>query len=757
MTKKSTKAEINSFIGGINTEANPINFPPNASRDEENFEMNKNGTRERRLGIDYEADHVLFSLGVSASDYEDRSFNTFRWQAAGGDFNNSFVVLQSGNTLHFFDSQVESISGDGFLSSITITEFPVNVRFSFTSVDGYLIVVSGEELVVQVTYSSGSFSYSTERIKVRDIWGVENIGSEYETNPLFRAATAPSTHIYNLRNQSWALPRKRGGVLQDPIRRYFNNLDVFPSNSEMVWTGMVFSASSEPPSEIFIESLMRDRLGAENTAAKGYFLIDLLRRGNSRLEEYSKLMDANSELIYDVASLPEDVTEGGPTATAEYAGRVWFAGFNGDAVNGDARSPRLSSYVAFSQLVSSKLDFYKCYQSGDPTSRETTDIVDTDGGVIRISDAQSISKMVAIGRELVVFGTNGVWTISGGSDYGFTATNYSVERLSAYGCISPDSVTVVGDSIFFWSEDGINVIQRDQFGKLGVSNITQATIQTLYENIDITEKRKVKGIYDPFDRKVRWLYNTDSIIGNNNFVNELIFDVNTSAFTKNKIYNLVTNSPEVIDFISTDPYRKGSMSTDIVVSGDPVVVLGDPVVITDTIRTTGTVSIKYVTVVLDAGLVKVTFSQYRNQEFLDWKTADGVGADATAYMLTGEITAGDSSVHKQVPYLIMHFLRTEFTATNGVPDNQSGCLVRSQWDWANSIASGKWSDQFQAYRYRRPFFVTGREYDNGFETVITRNKLRGRGRAFSLRIDTEAGKDCRILGWVLALNGNATT
>src|SRR5512138_151826 len=287
MTKKSTKAEINLFNAGINTEANLLNFPPNASRDEENFDLNKNGVRERRLGIDYEDNYALFDLGVSEEVYKTQSHNTFKWDRAGGNVNNAFLVVQAGNVIHIFDSQVNSISSEGFLTSITITNFPVDRKFSFTAVDGYLVVVSGEDTVFRVVYDTitETFSSEYERIKVRDLWGVEVVGSEYESDTLFRDVTLPSQHTYNLRNQSWAFPRRKPEVgLKDPIDEYFKTLGKYPSNSESVWVGMTMN--TDGTTEVFRPTLMRDSIGADISSAKGFFIIDLLRRGNSRLEEY---------------------------------------------------------------------------------------------------------------------------------------------------------------------------------------------------------------------------------------------------------------------------------------------------------------------------------------------------------------------------------------------------------------------------------------------------------------------------------------
>src|SRR5574338_343207 len=308
MTKKSSRAEVNQFNAGINTEASPLNFPPTATKDEENFELNKNGIRERRLGIDYEVNHSLFNLGITPSQYTTRSNNTFKWDGAGGSTANAFIVIQVGRDLHIFDAQVDSISGTGFLGTVTATNFPENVKYSFAAVDGILNVVSGEEEVFQVSYDEnlGTFSSIYDRIKVRDLWGVENIGSSYETDPQFRATTAPTTHIYNLRNQSWAYPRKRCGY-GDPIQKYINEIggSLFPSNSETVWMGLVQVAPKGEPFESFVVPLMRSLLGADISSANGFYIIDLLRRGASRLTENNRNHSNHPSLIYTVPSLPE--------------------------------------------------------------------------------------------------------------------------------------------------------------------------------------------------------------------------------------------------------------------------------------------------------------------------------------------------------------------------------------------------------------------------------------------------------------------
>ena len=51
MPKQNQNNSILPFQGGLNTEANRFNYPPECTLDEQNFILTKDGKRERRLGI----------------------------------------------------------------------------------------------------------------------------------------------------------------------------------------------------------------------------------------------------------------------------------------------------------------------------------------------------------------------------------------------------------------------------------------------------------------------------------------------------------------------------------------------------------------------------------------------------------------------------------------------------------------------------------------------------------------------------------
>lgn len=762
MPKKSVKIEFKNFVKGLITEASPVNFPPEASSDEENFQLNRDGTRDRRLGMDYEQEAQLRALPISLDSLLNLDPVTFEWKNVKGDSGTVFLVIQTQQILTFFDLQVGSMSKDGYKGTITLSSLPVNTEYSFASIDGRLVVAAGADSITVVEYTGSGFTASYQSLKVRDVWGVEVAGNA-ETDLTFRPSSLSAAHNYNLYNQSWGVPRKdSAGTLLDPIGIYQGSLGVYPSNSEMVWPGLQFQpvSSTQTPFERVYPNLYTEILGATTVTPRGYFIIDALRRGESRAAAVVSNKSKYSQLSLATFSTVSDYSSGGATVVTEFAGRVFYAGFNGTVVGGDKRSPDLSNFVFFSQLVKSAPDITKCYQEGDPTSRESSDIVDTDGGFIRLSGVDRIISLVNLSSHLVVIATNGVWTISGGSDYGFSATNYKTQRISAFGSLGTRCIVEDSSKVLYWSEDGIYAVGKDQYGEYAASNLTQATIQTFYESIPNTAKEKAIGIYDAVGKKIRWVYHDGTRFTGNSTTKELVLDLTINAFYVNRIYNLESNTAEVISAFKSTPFQSGVGNTLVLVGDDEVFAGGDQVVVPNTGRQAGIQSSRYLCIVLVAGVPYYTFGYYNNPFFKDWEQVDGTGIDAKAFLTTGDYTADDSSIHKQTPYLTVHFLRTESGVDGELnPLSPSGCFIRTMWDWANGYQSNKWSPLMQAYRYRKSYTPSGPEddYNTGFEVVSSRNKLRGRGKAFSLYFETEPNKDCRLIGWSLALNGNAIT
>lgn len=772
-TKPSQKVELNTFVQGYITEASPLNFPANASLDEVNFELNRDGTRDRRRGMDYETPFAQLNTGFPMSTYGNIGMGTtYVWTAVAGVPGQEILVVQSYNTLRFYNTQKESVSFDGFLGSMFMPEYDGYSKWSFASVDGYLIVATGDSTVAVVTYVDGVFAYTNVRLRTRDIWGIEippgQPDNQYETDDNFRGSYLSQLQTYNLHNQSWGISRKNSvipltdpfgvtAVLQDPIKYFADNLGAFPSNSETVYVGLQFQAASgnDKPSERMYTNLYDDARSTGSKAAKGYFIIDLLARGGSRVEESNRNGGRYPQLQNILSTTVNDKTPGGARTIRGFAGRVFYAGFDGAVNSPDKRSPSLENTIAFSQLVRNQADINKCYQEGDPTSRDSNDIVDTDGGLIRIAGAERIVGMRALGSSLLIFCTNGVWKLDGGNDYGFTPTNYKVTKISPVGAFSESSIVEEVGRVFYWARDGIYMIGTDQLQSVGVNNITQKSIQTYYNTLPSITKENAIGVYDLYAKKVRWLYNSGTPFTETSQPTELILDSVLGAFYIHK-HATIANGVEAVSLYVGSPFVINTEVQDVIVGVDEVFVGADLVITDDSVRSSSLQATRYLAITNVAGLINFTFALYNNTTFMDWQKYDGTGVDAKAHLLTGSQIAGASSIDKQIPYLTLHFRRTENGVSGlGVPLNQSGCLFRGQWDFANTINSKKWGPLYQAYRYTTPHLILNAEYDTGFDVLTTKNKLRGRGKAFALYMETEQGKDCRILGWNIAVNGNA--
>lgn len=757
MTKKSARGEFKSFVKGLITEASPLNFPEQAAKEIENFELNKDGSLQRRRGFGFEDGWAYINTFLSASDIEEGLMSAYIWDDPAGQAGEKYLVVQTGATVRFFNLSAEIVTAGGYMGQISLpsTNLVLNSS-SYASVDGKLIIATGDALVYLVTYNTtaSTFSITNFRLKTRDLWGLSYTGSD--NDPSARPGGLVNSHFYNLYNQGWAIPRLvTTTAYADPAQTVFNAFGFYPGDTDTVWSGMITVPDGSTPKETFSASAFRENLNASGGISKGAFIIDLLERGPSRVAAIASNKASWSQAHLSALPTPvADRTLKGASVVSEFAGRVFYAGF-GPTTEGDVRSPDLSSFIAFSRLVRNTNDFGKCYQEGDPTSRETSEVVDTDGGLIRVSGATGIRKLVVSGKNLLVFAENGVWSIEGGSDYGFTASNYKVDKVSSFGAISADSVVSDGSKVYYWAADSVYRVFRSKIGDLTYESISESTIESFYEFILATQKSKAKGVYDKITKKIRWLYPEGAIFSGSSETKELVFDLVLGSWSLNTVYNL-SNAVILGHFISS-PFITTSAFEAVVVGPDEVFSGAEEVSIDEVEITSDLQSLKYVALVETGGSIKMTIGWYKDTQYKDWRDVNNIGKDAFGFILTGAMTAGDSAVSKQTPILIMHMTRTEKSIDEDFElENKSGCLMRTAWDWANSAYSKKWSPLFQVYRYRRhfmPVFVPG-VYDNGFELVTSRNKLRGRGKALAIYMETEPTKDCRIVGWSLSLNGN---
>jgi hypothetical protein len=113
---------------------------------------------------------------------------------------------------------------------------------------------------------------------------------------------------------------------------------------------------------------------------------------------------------------------------------------------------------------------------------------------------------------------------------------------------------------------------------------------------------------------------------------------------------------------------------------------------------------------------------------------------------------------KYAPVLHVWMRRTEGNFDGGAPPvatNVSSVLITARWDFTDNTTAGKSGTQFEAYKHLRAFTPAGASdpYDDGVPIIVTRNKLRGHGRVLHLRFDGAADKDFHLLGWNVLYKG----
>src|SRR5690606_19224622 len=372
--KPLQRAELNRFVRGLITEASPLNFPEDASVDEANFDMKTDGTRFRRLGMDKEEDGIFIYTGIPASALDNIEYNAFLWEHVGGNTALDLVAVQIGKRLFFFKPGEENISVNGYVGWIELSSFQEDTRFFMAALEGFLIVVSGNEAFAIIEYNPAdqTFSVTYDRILIRDVFGIEEtIQPQSEIDPSFKPTSLNYQHYYNLFNQGWAIPRynwvRWGNTLYDAVYLGSNKQSAkYPSNTDKVWLGVEYrnvgEDDDEQPNQIECFNYLQFRAidGSEVDAAKGYFIIDALKRGQSRAQQWNyhrTKYPQTGGLVPGQFNPKVDQTSGGPSCVADFAGRIWFSGFNGVVFDGDARSPNYNNYVFYSQLIKNKTDF----------------------------------------------------------------------------------------------------------------------------------------------------------------------------------------------------------------------------------------------------------------------------------------------------------------------------------------------------------------------------------------------------------------
>lgn len=739
MARQEVNQEFNTFVGGLLTEANPINYPPNFSLEHDNFILQRNGVNRKRKGLDYEDSSV--DLGTTFSATSPTNTNgSFYWKTASDNQSNKDVIVTwTVSGLEFFEATDANDIGGNFISSATVTG-------KITAVGTYrnnLVVASTWEGRTVGTYSYNAsavtiFTYDgttitdegPSRIFVRDFPGIEETGIA-DTN---RPAALTADHAYNLINQGWNSTN---------ITAFNGAIGAYPSNADNMNTGLNETTGVFTASWVNLSNTINSRVFG------GRYVVDIFnpngdRRAANISQGYGNPTVASTNAAASIAGI------------AEFGGRVFYL------CNAPGTGQWGSAVLAFSQAnIQEFEDYGACYSINDPTARDFNVPLDTDGGYLDVSFIGRPISLVPLKSRLVIFASKGVFevlarqdvvrpqdlSIRKVSDVPVTSTSITLSGGAGSATTSDRaaSVVVAGENIYYMSRAGIMRLVLDPNSNQFVSqNLTANKIQTLYNNIPTFNRAVSQGVYIPSDQTVRWMYrSTAAPISSNYF-----------GFDKELIYDEVLNAWYTNTLIPANELAMGPPTPMFYVLLDNLDVAQSDYPVNDNLR-------YIIQGPKTAQSTSIRFGYYRDTDFVDYAQHDGTGFGYEAVIQTGYINGGDSQRQKQGVYIVPSFIRTEtgFVDDGGgnlTPVGESSCKIAAWWDYVEDDTFPKANAEFEAYRLTRVYIPSGPAdtFDYGQSVITTKNRITGRGRALSLRFTSEAGKDCRLLGWGMQLATN---
>ena len=497
MASQKNDVQVNTFVKGLVTDASPLSFPANASINEVNFKLNRDGSRDRRLGLDFEDGFALRTTSYTADQLAKSTRSFYRWANPAGIAHIDIGIIQIGGYIFFVNLLTSSPSDNLLNGGVPInTGAPLDTTFDYAMIGNSLIAVTpalSTPYLLTYDESVDTITWQTSSIVVRDTEGVDD-----ELRVDERPTVLTNKHRYNLINQGW-LPdgiESTCGTGISPTDCTFNTFGVYPSNADQWSIGRVENLVSADVKR-YDPNIAKRWLLNSGQVAQGHFFIDPFDRGASRTARSG------------IPDLPLDRERGRIRCVASYAGRAWYSGILSSVEGGDNRSPNFNGLILFSRVLQSPINLVQCYTEADPTSPDFNEVVDSDGGAIRIPEANVIVKLLAIKSSLFVFAQNGVWEIRG-DEGGFRATSFQVNKVATIGVSSPRSIVEVNGQIFFWAIDGIYTLTANDQGSYDTTSISLDTIQQYYNTFPEKAKHGVKGYYDASNHKIRWLYYSDS-------------------------------------------------------------------------------------------------------------------------------------------------------------------------------------------------------------------------------------------------------
>jgi hypothetical protein len=763
----------NNFTGGLKTEYTGLNFPENACTVTNNVTFTRTGNIERRNGFDLEANYTSRATTVANNSLSSFLWENAGGDGETqilveqvGETLNFYLSTNATTSKPLSTTWFSAIGLATFIAQGG--SFTSSLECQYTSGNGYLFVFHPDLDPFYCTYSAGVVTASPITLQQRDFAGIpESIADTFRGV----AATESTEHVYNLQNQGWT---NAGGfnAISNTVNNSQTGIKTFTVQSGLTvslgsqlaitanftfpgFTSVILSGNAISYSGT---TLVVDVVSSSNAQNYNfnYWTFGTINQSNmltwiGATGAYPSNSDVwwqfkNSSGVFDPATTIGNVTLSSPAPKGSYilnvfnqdrgnvsgiaaglltvinttvrprtgawfAGRVWYAGVDASfAISGDAPFTTWTENIYFSQVVDGVNKFGRCYQVNDPTSEDLFDLLPTDGGVITIQGSGAIYKLFPVLNGVLVFAANGIWFITGSQGIGFSATDFTVSKLSGEHSISGTSFVSVLGYPMFWNNDGIYAVMPGQSltsgqKSLEVKNLTLTTIKQFYQAIPISSKKNARGAYNHLTGVIQWLYKSTEATSTTDaysFDSILNFLTYTEAFYTWTLPNLGT---------SNTPY----LHTIIYIEGPGGLNVPLP-------------TFKYSTSYYDSsGSAYITFSEERDSiNWVDFISSVPPGISYTSTFVTGYKLKGQGQRKFQPQYIYMY---SELPAY--------AFKIQGVWGYAATLASNQFSTE-QVITVNKP---------TSFNKDIRRVRIRGNGYVLQYKIDSVAGKPFNFAGW----------
>ena len=292
MAQKQAQKVVNRFVKGLITEAGELTFPEDASVDELNCDLRRDGSRRRRRGVAAETNAVLSTFTIADGDI----VSTGTWENVGGSSQLEYLVIQVGDTLYFYNKATTPTSGNYVTEgTIDLSTYEIvggvgaaNAACQFTSISGQLVVASPaiDTITVAREYDSGTLTYSNTAsqidFKVRDFkWFTD----KEELTTESASDTVTNGRRYDTYNAGWfegTDPGYRDGAAA--LSKYRGNETGWPPLTHPWFSGK--NSVNE-----YDHSEFREVWAGRSLTANGLFILDFFNKDRGSAADMSSSLN----------------------------------------------------------------------------------------------------------------------------------------------------------------------------------------------------------------------------------------------------------------------------------------------------------------------------------------------------------------------------------------------------------------------------------------------------------------------------------